>query len=274
MISKPHLTMDYTGERMVPEKAEPEVYWEHIYRYRFAVPFVKGKRVLDIACGEGYGTAAIQQAGAASVIGVDISEETCRHAQQKYGVDARVGDAEQIPIPDESVDIVVSFETIEHVPDPGKFLDECLRVLAPGGTLIVSTPNKDIYRVGGVQNNPHHCSEMTEDEFVSQIKARFSTYDLYGQHIKAAPLWSFRSVIGLYSPWSRKRGFGRLLRAIRNMFCPHVNSAPDEQRRLSSVQEIGKHESFLAMAFNPYTISKKSKSSQEQMVYVLAVARK
>ena len=266
--------MDYTGERMVPEKAEPEVYWEHIYRYRFAVPYVKGKRVLDIACGEGYGTAAILKAGAASVIGVDISEESCRHARQKYGVDARVGDAEHIPIPDASVDMVVSFETIEHVPHPEKFLDECLRVLAPGGTLIISTPNKDIYRVGGEQHNPHHCSEMTEDEFVAQIKSRFASHSLYSQNIKSAPLWSFRSLVAMDSPWNHKKGFRSLMWTVRSTFCPHVITAPDEERRSSSVQEIIQPESFLATKFNPYTIRKRSKISQEQPVYVLAVAHK
>src|SRR5437879_3140866 len=110
---------------MVPESAGTPTFWEHIYRYAFASRFVKGKRVLDIACGEGYGAAALQKAGAAHVIGVDISESVCLHARTKYGLDARPGTAEQIPVADESVDVIVSFETIEHVPDTAHFLDEC-----------------------------------------------------------------------------------------------------------------------------------------------------
>src|SRR5437868_8858698 len=101
-------SLDFTGERMVPERAGSETFWEHIYRYRFATGFVRNKRVLDIACGEGYGTAALLQAGAASVIGVDISADVCDHARRKYGIDARPGNALNIPLPGQSVDVVIS----------------------------------------------------------------------------------------------------------------------------------------------------------------------
>src|SRR5215831_8579299 len=124
------LTLEFTGERMVPEQTPPAVFWEHIYRYRFASEFVKGKRVLDIACGEGYGAAALLKAGAASVVGVDICPETCEHARRKYGIDARVGHVHSIPLPSHVIDVIVSFETLEHVDLPGRFLDECCRVLA------------------------------------------------------------------------------------------------------------------------------------------------
>ena len=95
------------GERMVPEVADQSTFWEHVYRYAFASRFVAGKRVLDIACGEGYGAAALQKAGAASVVGVDASDLACSHARSKYGLDARAGSAEQIPLPDNSVDVVI-----------------------------------------------------------------------------------------------------------------------------------------------------------------------
>ena len=98
-------------------------------RYRFAKDFVRGKRVLDIACGEGYGAAALAKAGASSVVGVDVSADVCDHALRKYGLDARPGDAQAIPLPDRSIDLVVSFETIEHVDDPNVFVRECARVL-------------------------------------------------------------------------------------------------------------------------------------------------
>src|SRR4051794_3204615 len=110
-----HMTdaMDFTGERMVPDACAGSILWEHLYRYKFARQFVQGRRVLDIACGEGYGSSALQAAGAASLIGMDISEETCQHAREKYGIDARVGDAMAIALPDRSIDVVVSFETVE-----------------------------------------------------------------------------------------------------------------------------------------------------------------
>ena len=159
--------MEYTGERMVPELTEFDTFWEHIYRYRFASRFVMGRRVLDIACGEGYGAHALSRAGAVSVIGVDVSDEACRHARLKYGLDARCGNAMDIPLPTGSVDVVVSFETIEHVPQPERFLAECRRVLAPEGTLVVSTPNKAVHAESGHQN-PYHCKEMTEEEFAQR----------------------------------------------------------------------------------------------------------
>src|SRR5690242_18456144 len=115
------LVLDHNaGERMVPEVADQSTFWEHVYRYAFACHFVAGKRVLDVACGEGYGAAALQRVGAASVVGVDVSELACSHVRSKYGLDARAGGAEQIPLADNSVDVVVSFETIEHVRNPGR----------------------------------------------------------------------------------------------------------------------------------------------------------
>src|ERR1017187_1344633 len=147
--------IEFTGERMVPEKADANTFWEHIYRYRFATTFVNGKKVLDIACGEGYGAAALMQSGATSVIGVDVSPEACEHATHRYGIKTRLGDAQNIPLENASVDTVVSFETIEHLARPEKFLDECVRVLAPGGQIIISTPNRDVYLLHAPQN-PYH----------------------------------------------------------------------------------------------------------------------
>ena len=152
-------------ERMVPEHAHARIFWEHVARYRFAKDFVNGKRVLDIACGDGYGAAALAKAGAASVAGVDISAEACEQARRKYGLDARVGDAQAIPLPAQSIDVVVSFETIEHVDDPAVFLRECARVLVPDGLLIVSTPNRPVYSGDG-RRNPFHQLEFDENEFV------------------------------------------------------------------------------------------------------------
>jgi 2-polyprenyl-3-methyl-5-hydroxy-6-metoxy-1,4-benzoquinol methylase len=199
-MTAPIQSMENTGERMVPEAAESMIFWEHIYRYRFAVPYVKGKKVLDIACGEGYGSHALKAAGAASVIGVDVSEEACQHARAKYGVDARQGDAEAIPLPTGSVDVVVSFETIEHVPHPDIFLDECARVLVPGGLIIISTPNGEVYHEGQAPN-PFHCSEMPEEEFVAKVKARFHDLNLYSQRLKEAPWWTAGSVSAEVSSW-------------------------------------------------------------------------
>ena len=266
--------LQYTGERMVPEKAEPSTYWEHIYRYRFAVPYVAGRRVLDIACGEGYGAAAFLKAGASSVIGVDISEETCRHARSKYGIDARIGDAQAIPLPDQSVDVIVSFETIEHVPEPAAFLAECARVLAPGGRIIISTPNKDIYRFSGEQHNPFHCSELTKEEFDELLSHRFVGSKMFMQNIKFAPCWSLCSLAAEGSFWQRTRGLGRLSKTIRSLLCPHIREERGDERRLSTVEEILKKDSSVTSAVNPYAVREESKHKQEKPTYVIAVAEK
>ena len=82
-------SLEFTGERMVPDAVDldSQCYWEHIYRYRFASQYARGQRVLDVACGEGYGSAALSAAGAVSVVGVDISPDTVQHARKKYGID-------------------------------------------------------------------------------------------------------------------------------------------------------------------------------------------
>ena len=198
-------TVSYT-ERMVPEGAHARIFWEHVARYRFAKDFVRGKRVLDIACGEGYGAAALAKAGAASVVGVDLSPDVCDHARQKYGIDARPGDAQAIPLPDRSIDLVVSFETIEHVADPGAFLRECARVLVREGMLIVSTPNRPVYSPEGTRN-PFHRVEFDEREFVELLESRLQTVRIYTQFPQTAAWWSHRSLAAERSPWLRDQGF-------------------------------------------------------------------
>jgi ubiquinone/menaquinone biosynthesis C-methylase UbiE len=263
---------DNNGERMVPETYGGSTFWEHVYRYAFASRFVAGKRVLDIACGEGYGAAALHKAGAASVIGVDISESVCSHARTKYGLDARQGAAEHIPLPDQSVDVIVSFETIEHVRDPHRFLDECARVLAPGGRLVISTPNKGIYTfVGGVKN-PHHCSEMTEEEFSTALKSRFRVSRFYTQHPDFAPWWSVRTFLSDKTPWARIRGFRRLRRAVQLRVSPEAVSDPTDDQRTSILDLIvglgRKPHEFL----NPYALRPRRDWTREKPIYVVATA--
>ena len=102
--------------------------------------------------------------GARSVVGVDIDPESVEHARRKYNLQTRVGSAESIPAEDNEFDVIVSFETIEHVVDPNRFLDECIRVCKPGGVIIISTPSKGNYLQDAVPNE-FHVSEMTSEEF-------------------------------------------------------------------------------------------------------------
>jgi 2-polyprenyl-3-methyl-5-hydroxy-6-metoxy-1,4-benzoquinol methylase len=164
-------TLDATGERLIPEAYAGEIVLaEHVARYRLAGRLAPGRRVLDAACGEGYGTAMLAAAGAAGVVGLDVDEPTVAHARQRYGLDMRVGDVAALPFGDGEFDLVVSFETIEHVPDPEAALSEFARVLALVGLLIVSTPNAREYLV----DNPFHERELTPEELFATLGTRFA----------------------------------------------------------------------------------------------------
>jgi SAM-dependent methyltransferase len=254
-------------ERMDPEQAHARTFWEHISRYRFAARFVRRKRVLDIACGEGYGAAGLTRAGAASVVGVDLSPKVCAHARVKYKIDARVGDAQAIPLPDRSVDVVVSFETIEHVSDPVAFLRECARVLVPDGRLIVSTPNRPVYS-GGPPTNPFHRIEFDEREFEDVLRARFESVRLYTQFPRSARWWSPRSLAAERSPWLRIRGFWRL----SAWFCPAIRSEVAPALRASADELVAKRDAPWSSLFNPYRVRRHSKRSGEEPYILIAVA--
>lgn len=266
------LAIENSGERMVPELSGGSTFWEHVYRYAFACRFVKGKRVLDIACGEGYGASALEKAGAAQVIGVDISGEACRHARKRYGLDARVGSTEQIPIGDASVDVIVSFETIEHVLQPGRFLDECDRVLTPGGRLIISTPNKEVYSGPGQPTNPYHCSEMTEGEFVAALEDRFGGVALYSQHPRWAPWWSPRTLAADETPWNRLHVFRRVHRSARFRLAPVSVYDPDHEQRSTIVEQILKPRRPGCSALIPYALRPRRKWIGEEPFYFVATA--
>jgi SAM-dependent methyltransferase len=264
--------LDYTGERMVPEKADPYTFWEHIYRYRFAAQFVKGKSVLDIACGEGYGAAALLKAGAKSVIGIDVSPDACLHAHKKYGVDARVGDAQNIPLENASVDVVVSFETIEHVSQPSQFLDECARVLTPGGMMVVSTPNRDAYHKH-TPHNPFHLKELNEAEFVGLLEARFKRTRIFTQRPEFAACWSPRSLSSERSFWWKMPSFGRLRWMLQLSCCREIaDQKALNQARDFPIQAIVGGHGWLAHLANPFYIRRKAASTRELPLYVLAVA--
>jgi SAM-dependent methyltransferase len=270
--------MEYTGERMVPEAADPATFWEHIYRYRFATRFVSGRKVLDIACGEGYGSAALLRGGAASLVGVDVSLEACEHATRKYGIDARVGDASRIPLPDQSVEVVVSFETIEHISDQCLFIDECQRVLSPGGILVLSTPNRDVYRET-VPDNPFHCSEIDEHEFVTLLQRRFKKLALFSQRPVTAPWWSLRGFATDY--WRNDTWWWWKMRAVRHLrwrfntlTCSHLEGEPSSEIRLAPVETILGRDGLLSVIPNPYVVRPRRNPRSERPRYLIAVAQR
>ncbi len=150
---------------------------EHWHRYHAIQHLVVGKRVIDVACGEGYGSALLSRS-ASSVTGVDISSEAITHATAAYSAQKNLkffaASCTQLPFDDHSFDVVVSFETIEHITEHDAFLDEIKRVLTADGLLIISSPNKAEYSDARNFQNEFHVSELYRDELAALIAKRFA----------------------------------------------------------------------------------------------------
>ena len=156
------VSLDFTGERFTPE-CEREIWYEHFHRYALAARWCKNTRVLDAACGEGYGSALLAQS-AASVDGVDISEQAVSHARQRYSsmnnVNYHIADCTRLPFDENEFDRVVSFETLEHLAEQDQLLAEFRRVLKPDGCLLLSSPDKATYTDEQGSNNEFHVKEL------------------------------------------------------------------------------------------------------------------
>jgi ubiquinone/menaquinone biosynthesis C-methylase UbiE len=186
----------FTGERFVPG-TKGEIWIEHWHRYHFASRWVAGKRVLDVACGEGYGSALLARQ-AASVVGVDLSQQAIDHAKGEYAALANAeficASCTSLPLEAESVDMAVSFETLEHICEQSQFLDELLRVLKPEGILLLSCPNKLEYTDKRSFTNEFHVKELYRDELAALLAGRWPHSTWFAQRP------SFFSVISPESP--------------------------------------------------------------------------
>jgi len=168
--------LPFSGERLTAVMAGRQVEIEHYHRYLLARDFCRDRDVLDLASGEGYGTALIAQV-ARSVVGVEIDAGVVVAARAEFAranLRYEQGDARAIPLPNASVDVVVSFETVEHILEQDVFLGEVRRVLRPGGLLVISTPDRDVYSPVGVPPNQHHVLELTRAEFETLLLRHFA----------------------------------------------------------------------------------------------------
>ncbi len=173
--------MKFTGERFVPEEAllNDEIGYEHLHRYYAATSLVSNKDVLDLACGEGYGSVLLAK-HAANVTGADIDHETIAWANQKYtpsykNLQFRQASATSIPFANHSFDVVISFETIEHLDEDmqQQFMAEIKRVLRLGGLLVMSTPDKKNYTDRYQHHNTFHLKEFYRQEFAAFVQNHF-----------------------------------------------------------------------------------------------------
>lgn len=172
--------LEDTGERMIPEYHKSHLlYGEHIVRYQAAQSLAEGKVVLDLASGAGYGTKMLAVT-AKKVYGVDNNREAIEYAKKNYStknIEFLVGEATNIPLDDNSIDLIVSFETLEHIKDYKKFLAQVKRVLKKDGVFIVSTPNDKEFP----EDNEFHEHEFTYSELKRLLDSYFAHRQFYFQ---------------------------------------------------------------------------------------------
>ncbi len=186
--------LEFTGERFTPECVR-EIWYEHVHRYAFAQSLAQGKRVLDAACGEGYGSALLASV-ATSVLGVDISRDAVEHARSRYGerknLDFRCDDVTRLDaLADGGFDLITCFETLEHLHDQQAMMAGFSRLLAPGGILLVSSPDKAEYSDRRGMDNEFHVRELYRDELQALLDAHFPHVRLLAQKLLfQSVLWS------------------------------------------------------------------------------------
>lgn len=187
----PSRSLNWTGERLISPMHGP-IEDEHLHRYFVARELCRGKNVLDVASGEGYGTALLAQT-ALSAIGVEIDPNSVVHASSFYvapNLKYLAADARNLPVDSNSIDVVVSFETLEHVSDHDRFLAEVARVLRPEGLLFISTPDPEVYSGPGVSPNPYHVRELSSSEFREALGRYFEHLAVYRQRAAAgSTIW-------------------------------------------------------------------------------------
>ena len=176
------MVTNYTCERFIPG-INGSVSVEHLHRYILARQLSSELDVLDIACGEGYGSALVAEV-ANSVVGVDIDLGTINEALSKYkapNLSFIQGDCANIPHPNNSFDLVISFETIEHHDKQSEMLREIRRVLRPDGVILISSPNRPEFNRGRNEPYPYHVRELDYNEFNSLLCEEFKNVEFYGQ---------------------------------------------------------------------------------------------
>jgi 2-polyprenyl-3-methyl-5-hydroxy-6-metoxy-1,4-benzoquinol methylase len=174
--------LSLTGERTLPD-VPAENYWyrRHLVVYRWIAERCRGLDVVDMACGEGYGTDVLA-ARAARVTGVDANPEAHEHARLKYARPGVRFVRDLVESYGEPCDAIVFLQTIEHLQDPGAVLDHLRSLLRPGGTAYVSTPNVLTLAPPGAakSGNPWHVREYRAEEFRELCAESFASVELLG----------------------------------------------------------------------------------------------
>lgn len=179
-----HEPLVATGERLMTDDRGPNVP-EHLHRYALACELARRRDVVDVASGEGYGSMLLA-ARARSVVGIDMAADAVAHARARYvreNLRYIEGSATALPLPAKSTDLVVSFETIEHLHDHDTMLREIRRVLRPGGRLLMSSPDKRYYSEATGHVNPFHVRELYAAEFEALVGRWFRHVAAFFQRV-------------------------------------------------------------------------------------------
>jgi len=214
-----------TGERTLPDVPE-ENYWyrRHLVVYEWIAKRVAGARVIDMASGEGYGSAVLART-AASVIGVEANPEAFEHARARYGAPARPNVRFERALVEEfaaPADAVVFLQTIEHLQQPGETLDHFASLLEGSGTVFLSTPNVLTLAPKGAErsDNPWHIHEYRPDEFEELCRAHFSEVEMYGLfHARKLRVHE----LALRAGWDRVHAALGITRRFYDRFTPAIS---------------------------------------------------
>ena len=234
-----------TGERTLPNVAE-ENYWfqRHLVVYEWIAARVRGARVIDMACGEGYGSEVL--AGTAgSVVGVDANPEAHEHARLRYRAPNLRFERALVDSFSETADAVVFLQTIEHLEDPGAVLDHFRSILAGTGVVFVSTPNVLTLAPKGASRsgNPWHVHEYRRDEFERLCRAHFASVELYGLfHARKLRVHE----LALRAGWDRVHRSLRLTGPFYDRFTPAI-SVGDFELRDAGRADLERALDFLAV---------------------------
>lgn len=192
---------DSSAERATLLAGSP-MWGEHRSRYHFAAEFVRGKTVLDIACGTGFGIKILIDAGAKEILATDMSAEALETSREVLPLDAYLfrSDGTRLPFEDASIDAITSFETVEHIPNYEDFVAELRRVLKPDGVMVMSTPNAYYTKpVNGKPRNPFHVYEFTPEEYERLLRKHFTKVELFGQRVapeyRICPFWELPEML-------------------------------------------------------------------------------
>lgn len=240
------------------EYNEVSPWWgEHVHRYQEAIKLISHNySVLDIACGNGYGTCLISKATKNKVIGGDISREIIDECKQRFKNDNlhyQQMDGTKLPYDNEQFDSIVTFETIEHTTQYIKMLTEFHRVVASNGILFISTPNIILNSPKGIVTNPFHTQEFTYDELEMILKSAFDEVHIFGQKYIRYKAWSLRNIIGrsiesiLYLRGFRKIPIAFQNKIMRLVIKTDMYPLPADYELTSEKNEVIKCKTFFAV---------------------------